>query len=171
MDGFIEGFTQLRPKDSPITLERFEWRTLNRLLGFIDTGLEMSALADEQRAVLKKALAWFKRFRHCLHGDRYVLAGPTVQYAPMYDEDDNWEAYQHIARDGSMAVLQVFRCLSLEETRTWRLRGLEPTAVYHAESYNGLPERAYTGAELMYEGYSCTLPHTRCAEIVVLSRT
>jgi predicted transcriptional regulator len=88
----------------------------------------------------------------------------------MMDEDDRWECYEHVARDGGMAVLYMDRCLSLDPTRTWVLRGLDPNALYHAETWSGLPERDYTGAELMTSGYTCTLKNTRNADILVLTQ-
>ena len=60
--------------------------------------------------------------------------------------------------------------LSLESTRTWKLRGLDPNAIYHADFWSGLAARDYTGAELMDRGYTCTLKNTRNADIMVLTR-
>jgi alpha-galactosidase len=167
---WVEGNPAPQAPKGPISAERFEWRVLNRMMGYVLMGLETSSLPEEHRAVLRKALPFYKRIRHCTHGDRYVLAGPSLQYAPRVDEDDRWEAYQHIARDGRMAVLYLYRCLGLEETRTWYPRGLDPQATYHLESYRGLPERDATGAQWMAQGVTSTLPHTRCADIVVLTR-
>ena len=161
---------QIRPPDRPITPERFEWRVLNRLLGYFAVGLEVSALPDYQQAILKKANAFYKRIRTCTHGDRYVLAGPRVQYAPVYEEDDNWEAYQHVAREGDMSVVYFYRCLSLENEFSVRLRGLEPNATYHTDFYSGLLERDFTGAELMEKGYTCRLKNTRNADVMVLTK-
>jgi alpha-galactosidase len=168
--GFVEGNPPQEPPSVPTTAERFEWRILNRMLGYYADGLELSAMPDYQIEIVRKALPFYKRIRHCTHGDRYVLAGPGLQYAPMMDEGDRWECYQHVARDGGMAVLYMYRCLSLEPTRTWKLRGLDPQAIYHAETWSGLPERDYTGAELMERGYTCTLANTRNADILVLTR-
>ena len=36
--------------------------------------------------------------------------------------------------------------------------------------WSGLPERDYTGAELMEKGYTCTLKNTRNADIMVLTK-
>ena len=99
-----------------------------------------------------------------------MLAGPSVQYAPMVDEDDNWECYEHVARDGNMAVLYLYRCLSLDEHAHVEAARAGPQAVYHADFYSGLPERDYTGAELMEKGYTCTLKNTRNADIMVLTK-
>lgn len=168
--GWVEGNTPQQPPSQPVTAERFEWRVLNRMLGYYADGLELCVLPDYQLEILRKALPFYKRIRHCTHSDRYVLAGPSMQYAPMVDEDDNWECYQYVARDGGMAVLYIYRCLSTERTRTWKLRGLDPEARYRADFWSGLPERDYTGAELMERGYTCTLENTRNADIMVLTR-
>ncbi len=168
--GFVEGNEPQQLPQQPIAAERFEWRVLNRMLGYYADGLELGVLTDSQIAILKKALPFYKRIRHCTHGDRYVLAGPGVQYAPMMDENGDWECYEHVARDGGMAVVYLYRCLSPEATRAWKLRGLDPRAVYHAETYRGLPERNYTGAELMEKGYACTLQNPRSADILVLTK-
>jgi len=170
-NGWVEGNgEQERFPDPPVTAERFEWRVLNRMLGYYADGLELSVMPGYQLDILRKALPFYKRIRPCTHGDRYVLAGPSVQYAPMIDEDDNWECYQHVARDGGMSVVYIYRCLSLESTRTWKLRGLDSNAVYHADFWSGLPERDYTGAELMETGYTSTLKNMRNADIMVLTK-
>jgi alpha-galactosidase len=170
-DCWVEGGgSHVRPPDEQISAARFEWRVLSRLVGHFVVGMELVSLPDYQQAILAKALAFYKRIRHCTHGDRYVLAGPGVQYVTTLGEDDAWECYQHVARDGSMAAVHVFRCLSTQDTRTWRLRGLDPNATYHADSWSGRIERDYTGAELMERGYTCTLEKTRSGDILVLTR-
>jgi alpha-galactosidase len=169
-EGYVEGVTQRRPPDQPITAERFEWRMLNRLLGFFDTGLQISALTDEQRAIMRKSLAWYRRFRRCMYGDRFVPAGPTVQYAPVYEETDAWEVYQYVARERDLSVVYFYRCLSPEDSFSARLRGLEPGSMYSVESYRGAPTLEVVGAELLERGLSCRLPSTRCAEIFILTR-
>jgi alpha-galactosidase len=168
--GWVEGNPPQLPPAQPVSAERFEWRVLNRMLGYYADGLELSAMPEYQLEILRKALPFYKRIRHCTHGDRYVLAGPGVQYAPMVDEDAHWECYQHVARDGGMAVLYLYRCLSPEPARTWKLRGLDPQARYRADFWSGLPERDFTGAELMEKGYTCTLKNTRNADIMVLAK-
>lgn len=41
---------------------------------------------------------------------------------------------------------------------------------YRADFWSGLPERNYTGAELMEKGYTCTLENTRNADTMVLTK-
>ena len=68
---------------------------MNRLLGYFAIGLEVSALPHFQREILRQGdRPVTSASGTCTHGDRYVLAGPQVQYAPRYEEADNWEVYQ-----------------------------------------------------------------------------
>lgn len=167
-DGFV--VNQSRPSERVIPAERFEWRVLNRMLGYFAIGLEVNALPDFQREALNKATTFFKQIRRCTHGDRYVLLGPQVLYEPRYEELDNWEAYQYVAREGDMAVVYFYRCLSLEDELTVKLRGLEPDARYRATLYSGAPEREYSGAALMEEGLTCRREERRSADVVMLVR-
>ncbi len=168
-DNFYQIWQQ-RPADRIIGPERFEWRVLNRLLGYFAIGLEVSASPDFQRAILKKANAFYKRIRRCTHGDRYVLAGPQVLYEPYYWEADNWEVYQQMAREKDLCAVYFYRCLSPQAEFTAKLRGLDPHAHYHAEFYSGRAERDYTGAELMETGFTCRLERPKSAEIMLLTR-
>jgi alpha-galactosidase len=161
---------QQRPPERVIDPERFEWRMLNRFMGYFAIGLEVNASPDFQKSILKKGNAFYKRIRHCTHGDRYVLAGPKVLYEPYYWEADNWECYQHVARDKQTSVVYFYRCWSPLAELNVKLRGLEPGSIYLAETYNGIPTREYTGAELMEQGYTCELPRQRSADILLLTR-
>jgi len=167
-DGFV--VSQPRPPDRVISAERFEWRVLNRLLGLFCVGMEVSALPDFQREILKKANQFYKQIRKCTHGDRYVLLGPVLLHEPRYEESDNWEAYQYVAREGDMSVVYFYRCRSLESEFTARLKGLCPDATYSASFYTGGQPEVYTGTELMRAGFTCCLEHTRSAEIMLLRR-
>jgi alpha-galactosidase len=161
---------QQRPAGRVIDPQRFEWRMLNRLMGYFAIGLEVNSLPDFQREILKKGNAFYKRIRQLTHGDRYVLAGPQLLYEPYYWEADNWEAYQHVAREKDLSVVYFYRCLSPQSDFTVKLRGLDPDAGYYAEFYSGKPEKDYTGAELLEKGYTCRLEHPRSAEIMLLTR-
>jgi hypothetical protein len=89
---------------------------------------------------------------------------------PACEEADNWEAYEHVSRTGDQVLLHFYRCLSTEEECTVKLRGLDPEARYRAESWRGIKPRTLTATTLMERGYTCTLPTTRCADIVILTR-
>jgi len=167
-EGFIAA--QPLPPGHVVSPERFEWRVLNRLMGYFAIGLEVSQLPASHRAILRKATDFYKEIRGCTHGDRYVLAGPELLHEPRYEEADNWEAYQYVARGGDLVAVYVYRCLSLEPEFNARLRGLDPDATYRARFYNGGAAAQFTGAELMEAGYTCRLDRTRSAEIMVLER-
>lgn len=161
---------QPRPKDRIIDAERFEWRVLNRLLGYFAIGLEVSALPEFQREILKKGTAFYKRIRRCTHGDRYILAGPKLLYEPKYLESDNWEVTQYVAREKDLAVVYFYRCLSPNAEITVALQGLDPSSMYQAEFYSGLAPREYSGKALMQQGYSCSLKKPRSADIMLLTK-
>ncbi len=167
-----EGFevSQLRPAERILDAERFEWRVLNRLLGYFAIGLEVNALPAFQQEILKKANAFYKRIRKCTHGDRYVLAGPEQLYEPRYQEADNWEVYQHMAREKDNSAVYFYRCLSPQAEFTVKLRGLDPEVNYHIEFYSGGPEANLLGAELMEKGFTCHLNNQRNADIMLLTR-
>jgi alpha-galactosidase len=161
---------QQRPADRIIDAERFEWRMLNRFLGYFAIGLEANALPDFQREILQKGNAFYKRIRRCTHGDRYVLAGPQPLYEPFYFEADNWESTQYVTREKDLSVVYFYRCWSPVSELTVKLRGLDPEARYRLESYSGHPAREVSGAELMDDGINCHLPRQRSADILLLTR-
>jgi alpha-galactosidase len=166
----ISQIWQQRPIDRLIDPKRFEWRVLNRLMGYFAIGLEVSALPDFQREILKKGIDFYKRIRRCTHGDRYVLAGPRLLFEPYYWEADNWEAYQYVSRERDLSVVYFYRCLSPQTEISVKLRGLDPQAQYLAEFYSGAPGQNYSGVELMEQGFTCRLPEQRSAEIMQLIR-
>ena len=168
----FEGFavSQARPIDRIIDPERFEWRVLNRMLGYFAIGLEVNALPGFQQAILKKANAFYKRIRKCTHGDRYVLAGPAQLYEPRYQEADNWEVYQHVDREKDLSVVYFYRCLSPQADFTVKLCGLNPESRYHIESYHGRQEADLLGSELMERGITCHLQNQRNADILLLTQ-
>jgi hypothetical protein len=165
-----EGYGFPLPEGKVLSDERFDWRVANRMLGFFAAGMEVSALPASQQAILRKANAFFRRIRALTHADRYVLAGPRVLLEPVYEESDNWEAYEHVSHSKDSAVLYVYRCLSPNDEFTTRLRSLDPGATYRAESYGGSAARDFTGAELMEKGVTLRLDRPRSAEIILFTR-
>jgi alpha-galactosidase len=165
-----DGYGIPMPAGRALSDERLEWRVLNRLLGYFATGYEVSALPASQQAIFRKANAFYKRIRHLTHADRYVLAGPQPLLEPVYEEADNWEAYQYAARDAGSAALYFYRCLSPRQEFTARLRGLDPAASYRAESYGGRVTGTHRGAALMEQGITVRLDRTRSAEIILFTR-
>jgi alpha-galactosidase len=158
------------PRGYLLSTERCEWRVLNRLLGYFAVGLEVGALPDDQKTILKKANRFAGKIRKSTHGDRYVLAGPELLVEPEYQETDNWEAYQYISRDREQVVVYFYRCLSREEDFTVKLKGLDPQATYHAQFWRERPEEEVSGSLLMEGGVTCHLEKPRTADIVVLTR-
>jgi alpha-galactosidase len=165
-----DGYGAPLPAGRTLSDERFEWRLLNRMMGYFGAGFEISAMAESQKQILIKATAFFKRIRALTHGDRYVLAEPRVLYEPVYEESDNWEATQYVSRDKRMSAVYFYRCLSVEAELTVKLRGLDPRGTYRVEWYSSRPARGCTGRELMEEGLTVRLERQRSADIAVLTQ-
>ena len=155
--------------------EELEWLIMNSMGGAFRPLFRMWQLDREAAGTVKKAIAFYKRIRKTLWGDRYVLAEP-VPFIELenrlagHREAGIWEAYQNVAPDKGQAALFVYRCMSSESERTFVLRGLEPTASYKVESYSGAHAGIQTGATLMHDGIRVRLEHTRKADILLFTR-
>jgi hypothetical protein len=158
---------KVNPNEPP---ERTEWRLLNRLMGVFQPIHDLSIIPPEHLAVLKKVIPTYKKLRPTLGGDRYLLATPPVFVERENRESDRWEAYEHVARDGSLASVLFYRCLSPDAEFHVRLKGLDPSARYRSEFHTGRPGSVHTGTELMTAGVTCRLPNTRNAEVMLLYR-
>lgn len=155
--------------DPDLTLERLEWRILNRMMGVFQPIYDLSQFPPEHLRVLKKAIATYKKLRPTLHGDRYVLSGPPVFVERENRESDGWEVYEHISLDRGLISVFFFRCMSPDAEHRTVLRGLNPGARYNATFHSGREDAVYSGAELMKHGVVCRLPEPRSAEVMLLS--
>jgi alpha-galactosidase len=158
-----------------IPREELEWRCLNAMGGALTVLFRMRHLDAEAREVLTKAIAYFKRIRRTLWGDRYVLAEPKpfMEYEDRlagHREAGIWEAYQHFSPEGDQVSLFAYRCMSPESERTFVLHGLDPSGSYVVESYRGAHQGVQTGAALMREGVRVRLDRTRKADILLFTR-
>ncbi len=153
-----------------LTLERAEWRWLNRIMGVFQPIFDFGALPPEHLAVLKKVIATYKRIRPTLHGDRYVLTPPPALVERENREHGGWEVYEHLALDRRLISVLFYRCRSPQAEHHVRLRGLDPAARYTAEFHTGRDGGSFTGAELMERGFTCRLDQPRRAEVMILSR-
>jgi alpha-galactosidase len=158
---------KVNPGEPP---ERTEWRCINRMMGVFQPIHDLSIIPADHLAVLKKCIATYKGVRPTLAGDRYLLAGPPVFVERENRESGAWEAYQHVARDGSVASVLFYRCLSPDASFSVRLKGLVPGVRYRAQYHTGRAGGVHTGSELMSQGITCTLPGTRQAEVLLLRR-
>ncbi len=150
--------------------ERLEWRCLCRMMGTFFPGVEFWKMGAEHRNVVRRAVATYKRLLPSLDGDRYVLTDPPQLVAPLSEEIDRWEVYEHLSPDERLVSVFFYRCESADGEFSVRLKGLRPECEYRGTSHTGGHDGVWTGAELMEVGLVCRLPRTRCAEVVVLER-
>lgn len=159
-----------------IPADELEWRCLNAVGGAFSVLVRLRNLDAEGRAVVARVVAFYKRMRRALWGDRYVLAAPSPFVEQMdrlagHREAAAWEATEHLSPEHDLAALLVYRCNSPQAQRTFRLRGLDAATAYRVESYSGACTGVRSGAELLADGLAVTLEHTRQADIVLLSRS
>jgi len=121
-------------------------------------------------AVLKKVIATYKKVRPTFHGDRYILTAPPEFVERENREHGGWEVYEHLSLDRRLVSVLFYRCLSPQAQHHVVLRGLDPAATYSAEFHSGRAGAVYTGAQLMEQGFVCSLDKTRNAEVMILRR-
>jgi alpha-galactosidase len=158
-----------------IPAEELEWRCLNAVGGALSVLIRLRNLDAEGRAVVARVVAFYKRMRRALWGDRYVLAAPQP-FVELHNrlvghrEASIWEATEHLALERDLIALLIYRCNSPEPERTFRLRGLEAGATYRVESYSGDYAGVRTGTALMEQGIRVSLEHMRQADVVLFTR-
>ncbi|MFH1568730.1 MAG: alpha-galactosidase [Gemmatimonadota bacterium] len=158
------------PGEGAVSPERLEWRCLNRMMSVFRVLLVLGHKDEAHLQVLRRAIATQKRIKTSLRGDRYVLAPPELLVERDYGEAGSWEAYEYVSRQGEVASVFAFRCLSPDPEHTLRLRGLEPEATYVVDFHSGRPAFRASGRQLMEEGVRCHLERPRRADVLILDR-
>jgi len=141
----------------------------SRMIGLFGMGTltgtlpeRVSLMSLEVRDALKRNIASYKRYRHLLLEDVYHVL-------PLADTPDQWDGIQFAKRDGSEAVLIVFRNGSPDADMTVRLRGLRRAARYTMTSLNTGHETKALGAGLMNRGVSALLPRQNTSEVYLIT--
>lgn len=167
-----EGFSVpvVAPEGTFCSAERFEWRVMNRLLGYFHVGIDLTLIPDYQRDILAKGVRWAKRLRPLTQAHRYVPIPPGPLVHPEHREPDGWEAYQYVANDGSESAVYFYRCETDQDCECVVLRGLDPTARYRIEFWTDRGQAERSGADLMEQGLRCELARRLSAEIAYLTR-
>ena len=100
----------------------------------------------------RRALLFFKRYRHLLFGD---------VWHPELVDPAKWNAIQYTSEEGGESVLFVFRHEGGGPTNTVKLKALNPRKTYTLTSLNetGGREKRLCGGDLMQGGLSLSLPH------------
>ncbi|NLF71477.1 MAG: hypothetical protein GX575_20785, partial [Candidatus Anammoximicrobium sp.] len=107
-----------------------------------DGGILRRKITDTETAWFKKVFDVAVRMRPFYMGDFYQLTDETAA------GDDVWCAWQCDRPDFKAGFAVVFRRgAAAEESRTFKLGGIEPNAQYQTESYDG-PTKTVKGSEL-----------------------
>lgn len=102
--------------------------------------LDLTALSDEEKSLVKEQVAAYKEIRHLIQfGDFYRLLSPF---------EGNEAAWMFVSQDKLEAYIVYFRILAIPNPplRSLRLKGLDETMVYICN------EMRYGGDELMHMG-------------------
>ncbi len=116
----------------------------------------------------------FKRLRRVLDAWRrladYIL-GDFYPLMPYTQSTDTWMAWQYDRPDAGGGAVQVFRReTSVYEAARFKLKGLDPQAIYTLEDLDQPEPRRASGAELMDKGLSVSLKDAGSAAIIVYKR-
>jgi alpha-galactosidase len=139
----------------------------SRMMGLCGVGTlhgqlseRISLLPREVRDALGRNIKVYKRYRHLLREDVYHLLPPST-------EADAWDAIEFCKRDGSEAVVLVFRSGSRSAETVIFPRGLARAASFEVTQVNSGEVRIVKGKELT-DGVAIELPALDMSEILML---
>ncbi len=117
------------------------------------------------REMLAKRLDELDRVRDLFNGDYYPFTGVTIART-------DWFAYQMNRPDlGRAVVISIRRDECPFTTATYQLRGLRADAHYAVEDADTSAVEQRTGASLMKEGLTITIPTKRTAKTTFITRS
>ncbi len=109
--------------------------------------LDVTAFGEEEKEQAREVIAAAKKYRKLVQQGTFsrLISPLSGKYA----------AWQSVSPDGEEALLCVYRILAEANTPPIRVRmtGLDPAAYYRDET-----AKLYSGAVLMYSGYSVQIP-------------
>ncbi len=120
--------------------------------------LDLSRLSDQDLALAKEQVAFYKTYRHVVQwGDMYRLVSPF---------DEPFAAWQYVAADGNTTLLCTYVVAGKPNCARKRvtLQGLEAAANYRIEG----TEQVYSGAFLMQVGLAFDRNQDHLSNITVL---
>jgi alpha-galactosidase len=100
-----------------------------------------------------------------LEGDYYPLSAYSLAH-------NQWIAWQFNRPEEGDGVVQAFRRTDCgEATQTYRLRGLDPAAVYDVTNFDSEAAAAMSGKDLMEKGLTVEINDTPGAAVMLYTRT
>jgi alpha-galactosidase len=121
----------------------------------------ISLLPQEVREALSRNIKVYKTYRHLLREDVYHLV-------PASTEADAWDAIEFCKRDGSAAVVLVFRSGSRNSELLIKLRGLAPEASFELTWVNSGKKQILQGKALS-DGLLVMLPALDLSEVLLVT--
>lgn len=152
-DGTSYGYTQNMwgahvsavPNDQVGRLTSLDTRAAGAYFGDFGYELDITKMAADELATIKKQVAFYKQYRHLFQfGKFYRLDNPDTN-------NDNVYGWQVVNEDRSEAILTRFQILNGANPAYIRVyfAGLDPEATYTVND----GEEHFSGAELMNAGY------------------
>ena len=123
----------------------------------------VSLYPPETLEAARRNIPVYKQYRHLLSENCFHLTPPV-------GSPEGWQAIEFCKRDGSEAVVLVFRNGSPQSQYALPLRGLSTKSRYQVKSANRQTSATQTGAQLTAEGAILDLPKPMMSEILFLTR-
>jgi alpha-galactosidase len=111
----------------------------------------------------RRNIPTYKAYRHLLAQDCYHLTPPS-------GSPEGWQAMEFCTRDGSEAVVFIFRNGSTQSAYRLSLKGLHGAAPYRVNCVNQLTESTRLGAELLGGKIVVDLPRGDMSEVLIVKR-
>ena len=144
------------------TIANFRYMLRSAMMGWCTIMCDTSQWTPKQHEAAKRE---FKIYKERL---RPSIASADLYHVLPRPDGKNWDGVQY-ARQRSEAVLYVFRPQSDEETRTIKLRGLDPKVRYEIDAVDGSASGTFAGKELMETGLAVTLPERDSSDLIFLT--
>ena len=148
----------------------FEWRALNRIVGFYQPVYNHRDINAANMEIMKKIVSTAKEIRRSFHGERFTHAGPGTYTEPGMDEHDHWEVYEYAAPEKDLVSVVLYRCKCPDAEFLIRFKGVDPSARYMLTSYSGSYNGIFQGSELTERGFLLHFDRMKHADILILKK-
>ena len=119
--------------------------------------------ADTDWTMTKQGYAEFEQIRDYFYADYYQL----FEWESKADRWNGWEFYDPETASGYASVFCHEATTNL--TETVKLKGLDPEKTYHITDFDGLIDVTATGARLMEQGITVTVPEKPYAVVMLIN--
>jgi alpha-galactosidase len=125
---------------------------------------DTNAWSPEQHAEAKKEIDLYKKEL------RPLIRDASLYHVSPRPDGVHWDGIEYWDSDRKRGVVYSFRgTVEGENTHSYALKGLEPSARYLVKFYDhSSPDRAITGTQLMTRGLKVTLPLPNSSELIFI---